>query len=60
MSDEIIDEPDENDEELQDELYETLGDIKQNDKHVNKFSVYLNDSIDGHLYSYAQIAIQAG
>jgi hypothetical protein len=56
------DEPDENDEEFQDDpCYASIQDIQAADSgeiNLKRFSVYLNDDIDGELYSYCQIAIQ--
>lgn len=61
--DEDADEPDENDEEFQnDPCYASIQDIQNETapepNELRRFSVYLNDSIDGELYSYCQIAIQ--
>ena len=62
--DDDSDEPDENDEELfqNDSAYSTLKDIQTEgpaeSKEMKKFSVYINDDIDGELYSYCQISIQ--
>ena len=59
--DEDADELDENDEEFQSETgYVATEDIQthSDSKELETFSVYFNDSIEGELYSYCQIAFR--